>query len=135
MGTNGIDARIDKAGCTNILVCSGGDDQSLSCFTLEVKLTSSGLTSQVARHVVRKEACLSAIRSVAWVSSDLLVVSGYDQELSLWEHDPQLNKIDKLKTSIGDVNCLAFGRYQESKDGVAAVAGAGVELVTVETGA
>lgn len=127
MGTNCIDAR-----CCNgeVVVCSGGDDQSLSLFHLSADRIKDELIIKQGAHMVKKEASISAIRGISWTSGDRFVCSGYAQEVTLW--DSNLQSVETLPVEIGDVNSLSFSLLEPGSDsGIVAVCGAGVELIRV----
>lgn len=102
----------------DLCVASGGDDQALSIFSIRGQVDGELIVERTGH---RSEACLSAIKGVHWIDDKHIVVSGYDQRVSIWEA-ASLSKKAEAFSSIGDINCLAFA------DNLVAVGGSGVEL-------
>lgn len=132
MGTNTIDVCIMESAESEhtILVCSGGDDQSVACFKLHAKLCGSDLNLSIQKMQIVREASRSAVKGIAWLDQSHFASTGYDQKICVWKYTlGSIAKKCSLHVDIGDVNCLAHFQLQ-STECTLGIAGAGIELIT-----
>ena len=136
VGTNSITARLlacEKYDTPSVRVCSVGDDQSITCFDMQLRPVAGNdlPTLLVAGKCTKPESCLSAVKGVEWINDSLFATAGYDQRLALWHWDGggSVKLVSCASTGIGDVNCLAS--ISDGCNQLLAIGGAGVELYTL----
>ncbi len=147
MGSNAaslvVTGQTDSA--ARLLICSGGDDQSLTCADLSLQLGDGApITSTLDSLSSDPAASGSAIKgvSVLAASSGLFAASvGYDQRLSLWRvtQDAQgrraVSWLAGAMVGVNDVGALHSVKHLAASDTFScAVAGEGFEIVTVSLG-
>lgn len=140
MGTNALSAipmpnGVGSRNSRTIRVGSGGDDQAISCFDVVVTINEKGYVNQavVEREATFQNAGLSALKGIKWINNNMLVATGYDQQLSLWSWEGDgLCREREVTIDVGDVNCLGHYPFVDGRHFVA-VAGAGVEIITLNT--
>jgi WD40 repeat protein len=133
MGTNSISVRTLSSNYNNrvLRILSCGDDQSISC--RDVTISSYGRVDARNAKCKVKNAALSALKGIHFIANNLVVVTGYDQKISLWRYisNKSLVKVHECATDIGDVNCFSIcsigGTHRCSQ--LLVVGGAGLEVL------
>ena len=135
MGTNSIAARLltytdegsyHRYSEYDFRVISCGDDQAICC-------TDFSLSGGIKSKFIVKDAALSALKGVQFITNNLVVATGYDQKISVWrclEKEP-LEKVHEGTTDIGDVNCFSACSIGGTRrcSHLLVVGGAGLELL------
>ena len=139
MGANSISALIrseDENGI-RVRICSGGDDQSIAICEVEMQLGSenqSSVADLVILSFVRIDGVsASGIKGVAWLDANHVISVGYSQKLALWELSSDASKlilVSMAHVDVSDVNCFALAPIE----GVVAVAGEGIEFMSISCG-
>ena len=138
MGTNAISARLHVvSGLRRLRICSGGDDQAISCCDVAMSSCESGILNEATvLHTCRAEnAAISALKGVAFIDDEHIVATGYDQRISVWEvgeANAELSLVADAAVDIGDINCLAHCEIGNNRHALA-IGGAGVDLLSVTT--
>ena len=123
MGANCLSGMIIPVATGNcadatLLICSGGDDESLSLWSglIDPNLTISELSVR-NNHLVRvKQASSSALKGIKMVGTHStgyrVYAAGYDQRVALWEvamrkeRPPELKFVTSVPVDVSDINCL-----------------------------
>jgi hypothetical protein len=136
MGTNAIASFFTTGadGRCALRICSGGDDQAICCCNVSVEANDPNAPAVVSILQLNraKEAALSAIKGVAFVDHEHIVVTGYDQRLAVWSCNDGLGLLADEAVDIGDINCLATCFRPDQGDFLVAVGGAGVEILSIK---
>jgi hypothetical protein len=136
MGTNSINTSVigEVSGTLYLLVCSVGDDQALSAvscsFTSDPAVETCSF--HIREHSVKREADVSAMKGVQFVSKYRFVTTGYSQKLSLWEWSEGVgcHLVMDAVVDVSDVNCLTYCACDSRH--LTVIGGDGVEIVELQ---
>ena len=152
MGANCISVSIVQEMCfdhstrAKVLICSGGDDQAVSLFLINITLpqgTQEESTSiQILASLSQKEACASAVKGLFTVGDTStgfrMFTTGYDQRLAIWAILTQINEqhstiglelLSSAPIDVKDINTLGGYRSDESFEHIVA-GGEGLEVLS-----
>jgi len=134
VGTNSISALVTDVGKDRVRlrICSGGDDQSLSTYTVDLlsfhqEIQAATPTLSIVSHARLEVASASAVKGVKLVDANFILSVGYSQRLALWQLSPDATALQILSMTavdVADVNCFAVS----VANNLLAVGGLGVEF-------
>ena len=131
MGTNSVHlSALERRGqeYTRLLLCSGGDDQSITVCLLDFHAREEREEERVqVLACCRFEGCMgSAVKGITYLSSPLsgqsghLVGVGYDQRLSLWKlhlNESALEREERTGGSLSPIIVTRMPRDVQTKEG------------------
>ena len=138
-GTNSIAARIlndshyHHSG-RDVRIISCGDDQAITC--TDVTIETYGRKKATTAQFKVSDAALSALKGIQFITTNLVVATGYDQKISVWRciDEKSLTKVHECATDVGDVNCFSACVIGGTNicSHLLVVGGAGIEVLKLQ---